>query len=132
MARLGLMLGLAMPVVAVGFALSGLLLHKSSGVGDAFGGAFLLLYVWGALTGSAVSLLHSVLVNSSSSRVSLQSAILGLALGAAAGAITPTMFTGLFNGVAIVLGGLTGLLYGILVGILMPEHPTRPVAGEVQ
>ena len=117
-----IMLGLAMPVTACVLATGALLTARSSGAGDAFGAAFLLIYFWGAVTGSAVSFLHSAMVSRSAATTPSRSALLGLGLGIVAGALTPTMFTGLLEPIAIGLGGLTGMLYGLLVEVL-PYSP---------
>jgi len=86
------MLGVAMPAGALLLATGSLLTGTSSGVSDAFGGAIILMYIWGVISGMVVSLMHSLL--SSSRPPVVQSMLVGAVLGLVAGAATPTMFTG--------------------------------------
>lgn len=115
--RLLVMLLLAMPLTSALLALSGSLRHSSDGALNTLGGALLLVYVWGAITGSILSAVHTTITRRSGGAV-LSSVGLGVLLGLLAGALTPTPFTGLFLPTAIALGGTTGLLYALLVETL--------------
>lgn len=114
--RLAVMLGVAMPATAV--LLFALELAEGAGR-DAFSvamGAGGLVYVWGAITGTVASLLHTVLVRRRAGGGAF-SVIVGTGFGLIGGGLTPTLFTGILEPVAIGLGGFAGLVYGAIVAL---------------
>lgn len=112
--RLVAMLLIALPVTTVVLALAGIVQRSTSDAGDAFGGALVLVYVWGAITASLVSVAHTLLTQREFGSRNASIAV-GVVLGLVGGALTPTAFTGFFLPTAILLGGLTGLVYGLVV-----------------
>lgn len=112
--RLVAMLLVALPITTVVLALAGIVRRSTSDAADAFGGALVLVYVWGAITASVVSLTHTLLTQHRLGSRNASVAV-GLILGMVGGALTPTTYTGFFLPTAILLGGLTGLVYALVV-----------------
>lgn len=113
----------AMPITVL--VLSALELSRGidRGVFDTAGGAAGLVYVWGVVTGGALSLVHTALMQSGGFYLT-RSMLLGALLGVGFGAITPTLFTGLLEPAAMALGALTGASYGFLVTRLSGKPTT--------
>jgi hypothetical protein len=115
MKRTALMLFVAMPLVALGLAAVELTdaSARAEGIFSVIGGAFVVVYFWGMLTGVVVSLAHTALVRLTRSGL-LGSLGLGALLGAAGGALTPTFFTGVMDPSTILAGGVVGIVFGLL------------------
>jgi hypothetical protein len=112
--RLAVMLGIAMPVTVVLLGTVELAGGDGRDALSVAGGAAGLVYVWGVVTGTVVSLAHTALLSRKGGSTAF-SVVLGLVLGLLGGAVTPTVFTGMLEPAAIGLGGFAGLVYGCIV-----------------
>jgi hypothetical protein len=126
--RLGTMLGIAMPATALLLTSVELAGAHDRGPLNVAGGAVVLVYLWGAVTGTVVSLVHTALLRDIGNQ-RLLSIVLGTLFGLIGGALTPTFFTGLFEPAAIALGGFAGLVYGSIVAWQLDDsskHQQKP------
>ena len=125
--RVLVMLLIAMPFTAILLATVETLAgnRSSSRFGDNLAGAVGLVYVWGAVTATLLSIVHSALVATETVRSTTSSIILSTILGAMVGAATPTLFTGFMHPPAIALGAITGVVYGLLVAFMFQRAKAR-------
>ncbi len=128
--RAAVMLFVAMPLTAVAVGLAELLdpVSRAEGAASVLGGALGMVYVWGALSGLAVSLLHTAAWRAIHLRppVSIAAAFILAIVG---GALTPTLFTGLMHGPTILWAGFAGVVYGILERRLPEPAPSVSEVG---
>jgi hypothetical protein len=121
MSEIGVMLFAAMPLTALSVTLLEWLrpeVRHESFV-DLFGSALFLVYVWGVVTGVAVSLIHRPLVDAVGKKSLVSFFVAGAALGVIGGVVTPTMFTGFGDRDVTLWGGFTGATFGLMTWFLI-------------
>jgi len=123
--RVAVMLGLAMPSAIMLLAILELSGGTEESVYSIAVGAAGLVYIWGVITGTVVSLAHTSLLRVSEGGTTF-SILGGALLGAIGGGCTPTLFTGLFEPAAIGLGSFAGLVYGSIVAFSTRRYRPTP------
>lgn len=113
--RVLLMLAVALPAGALVLTSVELTRPHNDGPLDVFGGALMLVYVWGAITGTVASLVHTAVISRAGQVRRSVVLITGVLIGAVAGGLTPTFFTGILEPAGVGLGSCVGLVYATVL-----------------